>query len=288
MTGIRTEYSTLVGKRDIIFPDFQQLQKESALELYERLRADLEQARISCVIDIGCGTGEILFSLAQQIELSGHKFDNKITLVGLDVNKKSINAANKLAGKDSQRRVSLAFFCVAPDAMLLDEFEAIVRKQNRSVAYDEIAVICTGHTFFHLHYLPRLFAVLGADAGRRPKTWVIDVYDSLGKILKELPAGEHLERRSERNVLGQKVEYFLYTRQGPAGSHRLERGIYEMAGGSNGGRREVISTSQLDWSEEELERNFLLVGYSLTKKGVVDTGYGKMSRLSFTRNSSAF
>jgi SAM-dependent methyltransferase len=286
MTGIRTEYSALVSKRDIIFPDFRRLQEKSALDVYDELRPALEQGRISCVIDVGCGTGEILCQLAQYIERGNPILAKKIDLIGFDVNRKSINAARRLAKSCGQTSIDIAFNCIAPHTTLLEEFETAMRRQGKAVAYDQVATICTGHTFFHLHYLPALFKALRESIQKRPRIWLIDVYSSLDEILEGLGQGEHLERRSEHGDKRQKFEYLLYTRKGPEGSNRLERGLYEVPVGLNHSRRKVVSTSQLAWSESDLMENFASAGYAVSGKHQVDTGYGRMNRICFTRLTS--
>ena len=281
MKSVSTQYTGLVRERGVIFPDFLRQQDETARDLYQTLSPLITAGSLNTIVDIGCGTGEILSSLAGFIERDRPHLDSKVFLCGLDANRKSIVEARRLHADGARPLTRLEFHISKHDALLFDEIGAWIAPNEN--AYAKMAVICSGHTFFHLQYLPLLFDHLRSSRAERPTMWIVDVYYCWDRILRQIQQGEHLEKRAERlKPDGQKLEYVLFSRKSIENADRLERGLYELSTRAQRARREIISTVQWAWSETELIAQFATAGYSVTKRGMVESGYGRMIRIVFS------
>jgi SAM-dependent methyltransferase len=280
---ISNQYSALVRERAAIFPHFFRYQRRSAANLYQELRPLILRGEISEIYDLGCGTGEILCYLAELIEQDLGLIPSNLILCGFDMNARSIAIAKRLRSREKLQAATLQFHITAPNSLILDEIDARRASQiSGRKGFSQIAVLCTGHSVFHLNYLPALFETMREQPTRRPKLWAIDIYRSWDRLLRSLGHRDHLEKRTTRSrSTDRHLEYFLFAHRLPGSHDRLARGLYEVSA-CPPARRTIVSTVQWAWSERELADRFLSLGYRLNRRTFTSSGYGGMIRSYFS------
>jgi SAM-dependent methyltransferase len=278
--GSHEEYAEFVGRRSAILPDFDSRQERAAQNIYDLLAPFVRNGEIDTIVDLGCGTGEILVSLRDKFskDLAALSFGG-LSLVGLDFSASEVDQAksNVIKAGTAEGPVTIEFVHCDGSDIFLDDLAASLGHRFSSRVKSRMAVLCTGHTIFHFSYLPELFRRM-QSAPERPKLWLVDVYRSWDHALEVCKTREFLEPRSVQSSGDKRIINVLFTRRSKTSPAMVERGLYELAG-DGGCDRTVVTTLQHDWSVEELKNRFSSVGYILDREIDTECGYGEMKTL---------
>lgn len=291
-------YADLAAQNYAMLPGFGARQVEAGQEIFEILMPHIQKGALEVIVDLGCGSGEVLVDLARR--LSERRLNvgeaNSILLVGLDPSVDLIRKANEDLAKVKLATSVRCHFAVCddPSSLPLTQFETLLKFEGKSFARasERMAVLCLGHTIFHLLYLDELFAALEADAPTRPLMFIVDVYHSWDSTIEELrtsDAGAVAEPRSfTENGNGEKVLNVLFTRWAEATERKVvERGLIQARDMDIRGE-EVIVTRQLARTSVEMVAAFVGARYLFAQKTASHSGYGEVNRFTFLRSTRSF
>lgn len=267
MSG-QEEYSDFLQLRYEVFPDFDAHQAKAIDSIFGLLRPFIKSGEIKTIVDVGCGTGEILVGLAEKFEQDPKL--GAIDLIGLDSSEAELRIAGELCAPASVRfskcEGSNVFFDDLTAELGFSPDPGIFSKQIESTA-----ILCTGHTIFHFPYLIDLFERIETGQ-QRPRLWVVDVYRTWDEAITK---PEYLEPRSVYERGGKKSVNILFTRPSGVRPGMVERGMLRWTGGWDG-ERELISTVQHAWKMDELIERFASAGYINRRLKDTVCGYGEM------------
>ena len=253
----RDWYADLAAQNYAMLPGFNERQVEAGQEIFETLIPHIQKGAVKVIVDIGCGSGEVIVDLARRLshrQLNlGEAVTNSVILVGLDSSTVLIEKAKaKIAAVTLSESIRCEFeACDTPSNLPWKQLDRLLKKNgdNFTAASAHMAVLCLGHTIFHLPYLDNLFEALENDAPSRPLMFMVDVYHSWDSTIAELKmssTGTVAEPRSfTENGAGEKVLNVLFTRWVENSEQQeVERGLSQTCDLDINGD-EVIVTRQL-------------------------------------------
>jgi SAM-dependent methyltransferase len=291
-------YADLAAQNYAMLPGFDDRQVEAAQEIFETLMPHIQKGALEIIVDLGCGSGEVLVDLARRLSARRLNFGEakSILLIGLDPSAALIRKADEdLQKVDLASSVACLFArCDDPSTLPLDQLDTLLRSQNKTFAStsERMAVLCLGHTIFHLLYLDDLFETLDASAPIRPLMFIVDVYHSWDSTIEELRTSDKVAVAEPRSFIengsGEKVLNVLFTRWAEAsGRKEVERGLVQALDMDLRGE-EVIVTRQLARTSGEMVAAFVKGRYLLAQKTASHSGYGEMNRFTFQRSMRSF
>jgi len=244
-------YDALFEIRDILFKNFEKNQKNAADHILALFDKHIDNDNIETLVDIGCGTGEILMLLEE-------KYGSSIgSYIGVDVSSKQIEFAVSNAKK---KRSACNFICCALEE-LEDNFAFATINWSKTV------LLCTGHTLPHFdQYLFQNFLKKHC-----PKYLFVDFYNNFDETLDNLLEPEN-ECIVEPRTVVKSTSYALVTKTDPKADDRILRGIEKFSYG--GGSEPVGITNQSrDKSSCHICR-IKELGYLLEKSEEYTSAYG--------------
>lgn len=294
----RDWYADLAAQNYAMLPGFEGRQVEAAQEIFETLMPHIQKGALEVIVDLGCGSGEVLVDLARRLSDRRLHFGEakSIILVGLDPSADLIRKAKADLAKVKLATTVRCLFaeCEDPSSRPHRQLDALLKSEGKvfSQASKAMAVLCLGHTIFHLLYLTTLFEKLEADAPSRPLMFIVDVYHSWDSTMEQLRAsdtGAVAEPRSfTENDNGEKVLNILFTRWAEGSDRQeVERGLIQARDIEIKGE-ELIVTRQLAWTSGEMLAAFVKARYLLIQKTASHSGYGEMNRFTFLRSTRSF
>lgn len=286
-------YTQLAADPSEVFPDFHQRQTLAALEVYEFLLPHLRRGSITTIVDLGCGSGEILRTIAARLNEVGEIEERlrSVRLVGLDSEEAQIDQARNRGVDCVDGQVCPEFVLCAPERLPFEYLRAAAFPDETSWrdAVSKMAVLCLGHTIFHLPYLPSLFTHLADTPQDRPQLWLVDVYHSWDKALVDVAFGEVREPRSfGKDADGNPTLNVLFTRKTDPPSESVDRGLLCIPVGTIGKAVDSIQTTQCAWPSEKLIGAFTQVQYLPIHRSTGPSGYGEMIRFGFATPNRTF
>lgn len=256
-----SDYSALMRVRHMIFPTFDVDQKQAAREICEGVKAEIHARNIDCVIELGCGTAEVLDGVRRNVEESEHR---AIKAIGVDCCGKEIEIANATYERCTFHEQRAEVF-----------MKTLVRNRGRLESARSM-MLCVGHTIPHFYDVP---SFLDDVAEWRPGIVVVDWHDGWDHVVEHFGRANAQPMREAKRYPtkehGSETVYTLTTKSNPDESERVLRGIEEIRDGQV---LEVpIMTTQLrkprSWFLAELEQR----GFRLAKRIDYNSGYGKMN-----------
>jgi SAM-dependent methyltransferase len=215
------DYSKLLQYRDDLFPDFFPDQEKAAGEIAATIKEDVNKGAITTIIDLGCGTGEILASLSKRFA--------SVTCIGVDICAKEIELA---LGHEANCR----FVCGK------GEDPSVLRALGDN-SWNTTLLLCVGHTVPHFQSLDAFLAIL---CQFRPAFLFVDFYHGWDSAVEKMrnPKRHQNELQEPKSYANERV-YFLTTKPSPGKKGYVCRGI------------EVLEDGKIDskrfWTEQFLE-----------------------------------
>jgi len=214
MTESETDYARLLPFRDALFPTFKTDQAIAASAIASSVLECVSNGGVTTVVDVGCGTGEILDTVRQHLV---SKWGVDVTCVGVDCCSEEIGLA-----KEAYPR------CQFVHAKVEDwiHAEAADRDVDRQVDWHRVALLCVGHTLPHFGNTEQ---VLEDIARLRPACIVADFHNQWDEVATQLSLTNALPIRKSKegrpNADGTRNEFVLTTRRDNEDEDRVLRGI---------------------------------------------------------------
>ncbi|GFO81894.1 MAG: hypothetical protein A49_15210 [Methyloceanibacter sp.] len=261
------DYSRLLPIREAVFPTFDADQRAAAKAIAAGLAPKLEGCSVEAVIDLGCGTGEILALLRDQLASAG---SGQITALGVDCCAAEIAIARN-------RYVGCEFI-----ESRAEEFMSSIARSGIAHSAEHTVVMCVGHTIPHFRGTE---ALLDALAKWQPAFVLLDFHDGWDAVVEHFTGPDTEPLRQVKQQLktpdGEVVTYTLTTKPDPAEPDRVLRGIEAFADG----RPSLVPfwASQFlkcsGWYLTEMHRG----GYVLARRIGYQSGYGRMNAFLMSR-----
>lgn len=214
------DYGTLrkESQFDVLFPDFAKRQEKVAEEIWSRILGrcgvDIGMPAISRIIDVGCFEGTLTAQLAKKLSSVGDGTPRSadIQTIGIDYSKEAIAMALKLHAD-----VPCCKFLHWAGGFS----DLFAKLQNEhQVIWNQAALICLSHTWFHLDQDD----ILAAIRRFRPAVLLIDVFHTWDNAIDQLAKGAtHI---TEFGRLHQDCTYWLRTIADPTDAKKVKRGIW--------------------------------------------------------------
>lgn len=276
-------------------PDFAQRQKQAALEVYGLLIPYIRKGSITSIIDIGCGGGEILLDISARLSkepgLSSMR-DKPLRLIGLDSEKAQIDQAERhKAARTCGASLDIIFLrCPAHLEPLAELEHHLGEGLQWHDAMARTAILCLGHTIFHLPYLKSFLEYFAQHSEACPQLWIVDIYHSWDRVLAELALGREVKepRSLTTDCEGNSVLNVLFTRPIAGSDERIERGLRHFSFPDGASSAESVVTNQVAWSSEKLVQAFAKARYIVTHEAPGRSGYGEVVRLGFALPQRTF
>ena len=280
-----------VSKRPIL-RDYDIDQTAGAREIAEILMPHIRKGAIDVVIDLGCGEGEVLAALAGALSASRHRGDDPkgVLLIGLDTSAEQIKKAKaRCKAAKPKPHVKWRFAVCDRASFPLQQIQDIRRDVDAKEpdSLDGVALICVGHTIFHLRYLKDLFQKFLSQRQTRPSLVLIDVYHTWDATLSKLAADRDRSVLEPREVVGGPhglvSTRVLFTRNIKGNDDFVERGMVDYVHQPELSEQLIVRTEQLKWPSGKLVEEFRESGYVLAERTEGKSGYGEMVRFVFDR-----
>ena len=276
-------------------PFFEERQTIATETLFDLLAPRVRSGDIHTIVDLGCGSGEILVGLAELFRTDRRGGGEAIRLIGIDNDETSIVDARRRLNSTEPLPdgVSCTFELCATNQNCLDVFRRVFSESKYSgrraeaattnttwpEAAKETAVFCLGHTIFHLPYLPDLLRRMVEHREQRPRLWVMDVYHSWDLVLTSLSKGVGRVDEPRHYGDGGKVLYVLSTKWSDDATDKVERElISRRLDQADAPQKPEVSTQQFAWPTGKLIDEFAKAGYFVARDVPAVSGYGEMVR----------
>lgn len=267
MTASEADYSRLLPIRDAVFPTFDADQKSAADAIVTALAPMLEGQRPEALIELGCGTAEILASVRDRLESGGL---GPSTAIGVDCCAAEIALAKK-------SRIGCDFV-----EQRAESFMRSAARGDLRISPAQSVVMCVGHTTPHFRETE---AFLDDLAKWHPALVLMDFHDGWDALVARFDRSDaeplrQIKRRHD-SPNGGVVIYALTTKSDPVEPDRVLRGIEAFS------EKCSISvpfwTNQYrrssDWYLTEMRRR----GYALARRMAYQSGYGPMTAFLMSR-----
>jgi hypothetical protein len=269
MMDIDSDYAQLLPIRGDIFPTFAEDQEAAARAIFAGIARHVGKRKVEAIIELGCGTAEILDSIRRQLVASG---GSQVRSVGVDCCSAEIALARKM-------RIECEFI----DERAEEFVRSLAINPSGFTRTASTLLLCVGHTISHFHAMEQFLNDL---ARWRPGLVLLDFYGNWDTVIRQLhgPNAQPVQqlKQARHSSNGKPVTYALTTKRDPEDNDRVLRGI-EALGGSNA----VFSsfwTSQYrkcsGWFTTEMERR----GYALAQSLSYSGGYGPMKGFLLSHN----
>jgi hypothetical protein len=260
MTDIDSDYSLLLPIRNVVFPAFDGNQKRAASAIVACVLQSRAARHINCVMELGCGTAEILDSVHTQLVSACGR---EMKCVGVDCCAAEIAIAREL-------RPEYDFFEQRAEA-----FMKFVARGGSGIAPKSTLLMCVGHTMSHFHDTSRFLDDLTAWG---PGLVLIDFYEEWDAVVRhfespDMPPVRQL-KQSYRSAGGTLMTHTLTTKRNPDDRDRVVRGIETSSDGQADPTGFWTTQFRRDsgWFLAEFERR----GYTVEQTLAYSGGYGPM------------
>lgn len=261
-----SDYSRLLPIRDEVFPTFDTDQQVAASAIASIIAPHIEKHGITAIVDLGCGTGEVLKGVRERIVAPTGR---QIRSIGIDCCAAEISIA---------RRSCAGCEFVVQGA---EEYVRHLARDEAGIDPARTLVMCVGHSIPHFDQIDEFLDDL---ARWRPARILMDFHEGWDTIVRHFDgpnAGPVQQaKQSLRSSDGRTVAYVLTTKRNPADPERVLRGIEAIG---NGATAASFWTTQCrrssDWFLAEMGRRGYVLGHNMAYKG----GYGPMNALLLSR-----
>lgn len=258
-------YKILASKRKEIFPYFDSYQKEYAYFLTNLLEKYIEGNMIDTILDLGCGTGEILIYIYDKIN---EKYrDKELKYIGVNYCETEIEIAKKLVGQN--RKINI----------IRTKFDDIHTSKDIPLL-NKAAVLCLGHTITHFLNVDDIITFLKS---KRPLVFIHDLNKEWDDLLTKIGNGDIVETiRKPLNVKynnGHDVILYNLLTTGIIVRRKkyVNRGIEELILKADKLERNLLFfTYQMKITSNEIIQNIKNSSYLLIEKYQYVSGYGPM------------
>lgn len=237
-----SDYGPLYQSRrwKALFPEFEKLQREAADQIWTRVLGrcgvDVGLPPVDFIVDLGCGEGALTTELAKRnttkLSKRGNPAHHAIEIIGIDRSKQAIKLA-----KRKHADVSKCKFIHWADGFV-ELFDHLTKAHN--VAWERTALVCLGHTWFHLDQKSLQEAV----CKHRPVLLLVDIFHTWDETIRKLRLHDNSKPVIEFGRKFGTNTYWLKTER--LRGNKLRRGIWRERGGW------LFETEQHDLSTEEL------------------------------------
>jgi SAM-dependent methyltransferase len=173
-------YNWLLSQRSTLLPEFDELQKDTARAITDIIRrinqvADLYEDNqpapaIKYIIDVGCGTGEILSEIKANLKkASYYDAGDKASFphcYGFDISSEEVQRANKDHGKLATFKSTNYYF-----------------EQPENADPEKTMLLCVGHTLPHFVDLEGFINKVGAI---KPKFILVDFHENWDEVIDKV------------------------------------------------------------------------------------------------------
>jgi hypothetical protein len=271
VNDLESNYSRLLPIRNDVFPTFDDDQESAACQIFAAVAGHLDEQKITDIVELGCGTAEILDGLRAKIEAMAL---HEVSCFGVDSCAEEIAIAKRL-------RPGCEFF-----EERAEDFVTARDRISGGIKSSNTLLMCVGHTIPHFQ---RMELFLDGVARWQPSLIFVDLYDEWDSLMRQLesPSAQPVQKvkRSYRSAEGRLVTHMLTTKQNPDDPDRVLRGIETFCDGKPTSTR--FWTTQLrrssDWFRIEIEKRGYSLDFALSYKG----GYGPMRAFLFSRAITA-
>ena len=265
-----SDYSALLDIRGTLFPEFVDHQNGAVEAIVDIVLGHLADEKVACILDVGCGTGEMLREIEQRLR-SDKKYGDKLPkLIGVDSCQRAITEAR--TGNHTCRFEQFS----AEDLLDIEK-----RLDLGSMAWDKTLVMAVGHSLPHFEWSAFLTFLIE----KQPRFLLIDFYKNWNyaiEHLSHLPPDEAVEE--PRQMTGDGSSYLLYTQS--SGPEHVQRGIRLRTKTAYTHEQDLFTTRQFarktEWFLSELRGK----DYVLEKTLEYTAGYGEMHGYFLARTST--
>jgi hypothetical protein len=224
-----------------LFPDFEKLQRAAAREIVDTVLEHCDGTddfpEIECIVDLGCGDGSLLLAIKGELDArsaAGAKGAGlKRSYLGIDTDEAMINRATESA---KQAHSDVIF--------IRHDFAKGVPELPSPHAWDKTALMCLGHTWFHIEDQDALIKQIKTA---NPALILIDVFASWDDAVRAMGPHSLAPYDEEFRLTGGKLYSLRTERDNPPVSRGdfipLSRGIF--LHDRKGGGEWIIRTRQV-------------------------------------------
>lgn len=261
MRSNQSDYARLLPIRPEVFPNFNADQDVAASTIVRAVAHHLLNQPIDAIIDLGCGTGEILHTMRQQLLTLG---SSAIRCVGVDCCAAELDVARKLWSA-----------CEFVEQTAEDFMSSIASADANAFRPQNTLVMSVGHTLPHFR---NMITFLDNVAQWGAALVLIDFHHEWDDVVRHFQSQNPPPLRKAKQAYQSERESVTYshlTQTDPEDANRVLRGIETLRDGKPISNR--FLTSQLrrstDWFLAELVRRNYVVEMALS----YHAGYGPMS-----------
>lgn len=265
-------YQAMRKLRRVLYPHFNEDQKTASERIFRLIHPMLQDGRIKHVVDLGCGTGEILRGLYMHAKKDRDLKD--ITFTGLDVDSHEIQEANgkkrKSSGQHLEFHVGKAEQC----------FENSLNNYKET-DWDKTIIICTGHTVVHFnweHFKVKFLAT------KTPKYLFVDYFHTFDWVLKRLSAGDNTVWEVMAWDEKHNASYLRETKYLDNEKTKIKRSVVEYKSGE---RTEKLSVPQEAMDTQKCRTELKKLNYIEEAEIFYPAGYGLMHGQLYVHESIA-
>lgn len=281
----QSSYDVLLPLRSKLYPRFGSEAKAGASWVVDKIWHYIEAGLIENVLDVGCGSGEMLSAisslLTQRLRKSKERFpeDLIVRIIGLDPADRCLSLAQTNAPPDLNA-VSLEWVKGTAESVRLLEGNLVLPAvpTPATLPLSRTALLLLGHTLPHLSdsALDILFGKAGdGDPGRQHfPVIVVDLHSGWDAAVESVA-------RREVHIGHLGGNYYLSTEQSTVSPDRLVREVREVTDGQFPGEQ-VFSTTQRALTVAGWKSLLNNRSYALDFEGYHPSGYGLMLGLTFS------
>jgi SAM-dependent methyltransferase len=205
-------YEKMFQLRNNLFPHFIDDQKRAAESIYNILHPIINAGKIDRIIDLGCGTGEIIQEMKLLVD-SEASVPRTISFIGIDCDNSEIQIAK---GEAKRRGLSEILFLCDSAENFLDSIEENERDLSTT------CLLMTGHTMPHFDWLKFKKNVLQ----RKPKYLFYDLFHTFDRVLTELESKNIDQYVEEEKKFDSDNKVLYVTRTTKLSTEKINRAIF--------------------------------------------------------------